>query len=164
MVEKTNNQNYIEPLECVAPNSQKSTESPLGYSKYLILGILFGIIFVKAEIISWFRIQEMFRFQSFHMYGVIGSAIVTAMISIQIIKRFGIKSISGEKIVIPTKEFHKGNVYGGFIFGLGWAIAGACPGPLFAQIGSGFLTIIVTFLSAVAGTWLYGFFREKLPH
>src|SRR5665213_2715594 len=119
--------------------------------KYLIIGILFGIILVKSEVISWFRIQEMFRLQAFNMYGIIGSAIVVGVISILIIKRFKLKTIRGEAIIIPKKEFHWGNVYGGLIFGLGWAITGACPGPLFAQIGSGFLVTIVTLISAIAG-------------
>ena len=132
--------------------------------KYLIGGILFGIILVKSEVVSWFRIQEMFRLQAFHMYGIIGSAIVVAMISVFIIKRFQIKPITGERVIIPDKKFHWGNVYGGLIFGLGWAVTGACPGPLFAQIGSGFFVIIITLLSAVAGTWVYGLLRNKLPH
>jgi uncharacterized membrane protein YedE/YeeE len=97
------------------------------------------------------------------MYGVIGSAVLVGMISIQVIKRFNIKTISGEKINIPTKEFRKGQIIGGFIFGLGWAMTGACPGPLFAQIGSGFTAVLVTLLSALAGTWTYGYFRDKLP-
>jgi uncharacterized membrane protein YedE/YeeE len=132
--------------------------------KYLITGIVFGIVFVKAEIISWFRIQEMFRLQSFHMYGVIGSAVITGMISVFIIKKFNIKTIGGEKISIAPKKFSKGQIYGGLIFGFGWAITGACPGPLFAQIGTGALAVGVTLLSAVSGTWVYGYFREKLPH
>lgn len=132
--------------------------------KYLITGIVFGILFVKAEIISWFRIQEMFRLQSFHMYGVIGSAVLTGMISVFLIKRFNIKTIGGEKIRIAPKKFSKGQIYGGLIFGFGWAITGACPGPLFAQIGTGAFAVAVTLLSAVLGTWIYGYFREKLPH
>lgn len=132
--------------------------------KYMIVGILFGIIFVKAEIISWFRIQEMFRLQSFHMYGVIGSAVLTGMISVLIIKKFNIKTIYGEKISIAPKKFNKGQIYGGLIFGFGWAITGACPGPLFAQIGTGAFAVIITLLSAIFGTWVYGYFREKLPH
>ena len=132
--------------------------------KYLFAGLLFGIILVKSEVISWFRIQEMFRLQSFHMFGVIGSAVVTGIISIWLIKKFKIKTISGQQIELPAKEFQKGQIYGGLIFGFGWAITGACPGPLFAQIGSGFGVIIVTLLSAVAGTWMYGLIREKLPH
>ena len=132
--------------------------------KYLVVGAIFGIVFVKAEIISWFRIQEMFRFESFHMYGVIGTAVVVGMISVQIIKARKAKSIEGEEIVIHDKEFNKGQIYGGLIFGLGWAITGACPGPLFAQMGAGFTVVIVTFLSAVFGTWVYGKFADKLPN
>ncbi|EPR67605.1 DUF6691 family protein [Cyclobacterium qasimii] len=141
----------------------KQGETGLSLLKYLFVGIVFGIIFVKGEIISWFRIQEMFRFQSFFMYGVIGSAILVGMVSIQIIKRFSIKTINGQVIKIADKKFNKGQIYGGFIFGLGWAITGACPGPLFAQIGTGFTVVIVSFLSAVAGTWVYGRFADKLP-
>lgn len=149
---------------CVAPNLREDHDKGLELLKYLILGIIFGIVFVKAEIISWFRIQEMFRLQSFHMYGVIGSAVVTGIISIQIIKRFNVKTIHGEAIVIPEKVFRKGQIIGGFIFGLGWAITGACPGPLFAQIGSGYTVVLVTLISALAGTWVYGKFSNKLPN
>jgi len=133
-------------------------------SKYLILGAVFGIILVKSEVISWFRIQEMFRLQSFHMYGIIGSAIVVAMISVALIKKLGGKSMEGETITTPEKKFHWGNVIGGLLFGLGWAITGACPGPLFAQIGSGFLVVGITLLFAIAGTWVYGLLKDKLPH
>ncbi len=132
--------------------------------KYLIIGVLFGIILVKSEVISWFRIQEMFRLQAFHMYGIIGSAIAVGMISIFLIKRLRLKTVGGEAVTVPKKEFHWGTIYGGLIFGLGWAITGACPGPLFAQIGSGFLVVTVTLFSAIAGTWFYGLLREKLPH
>lgn len=132
--------------------------------KYAILGILFGIVFVKAEIISWFRIQEMFRFQSFHMFGVIGSAIAVGMISIFLIKKYNARSAEGEQIHIEPKKFSKGQIYGGLLFGAGWALTGACPGPLFAQIGTGALVIIVTLLSAIGGTWVYGLIRNKLPH
>jgi uncharacterized membrane protein YedE/YeeE len=132
--------------------------------KYLIVGILFGIVFVKSEIISWFRIQEMFRLQSFHMYGIIGSAAITGMISVWLIKKFNIKTIHGEVIEFQSKKFTKGNVYGGLMFGFGWAITGACPGPLFAQIGTGATSIVITLLSAIAGTWFYGLLRDKLPH
>ncbi|WP_339879859.1 DUF6691 family protein [uncultured Algoriphagus sp.] len=154
----------IQETVCDAPNSQETGERGLALVKYLILGIIFGIAFVKAEIISWFRIQEMFRLDSFHMYGVIGSAIITGIISIQMIRRLKIKSMTGEGIKIPKKEFRKGQIIGGFIFGLGWAITGACPGPLFAQIGSGFTVVIITLLSAIAGTWVYGKFSDKLPN
>jgi uncharacterized membrane protein YedE/YeeE len=132
--------------------------------KYFLIGIFFGIILVKSEVISWFRIQEMFRLESFHMYGVIGSAIVTGIISILIIKKFNIKTLQGEKIKLYAKKFHKGQVYGGLTFGFGWALTGACPGPLFALIGSGALVISITLLSAIAGTWMYGMLRDKLPH
>jgi uncharacterized membrane protein YedE/YeeE len=132
--------------------------------KYFLVGIAFGIIFVKAEIISWYRIQEMFRLQSFFMYGVIGSAVMVGALSVFLIKKFNIKTLSGEKIVFHNKEFNKGQIIGGLIFGFGWAITGACPGPLFAQIGSGATVIAVTFLSAVLGTWIYGLLRDKLPH
>ncbi len=132
--------------------------------KYAAVGILFGIAFTKAEIISWFRIQEMFRLQSFHMYGVIGTAIGVGMISVWLIKKYKVKTIYGEAIEFHPKKFNKGQIYGGLIFGLGWAMTGACPGPLFAQIGSGFLVIVVVLLSAVAGTWVYGYLRDRLPH
>ncbi|WP_235938541.1 DUF6691 family protein [Chitinophaga solisilvae] len=124
--------------------------------KYLLAGIFFGILLVKTQVISWFRIQEMFQFTSFHMYGVIGTAVVTGIISVQLIKRFNIRTLAGEPIVIAPKQFSRGQIYGGLIFGTGWAITGACPGPLFAQIGSGFTVVAVTLLSAIAGTWIYG--------
>jgi len=132
--------------------------------KFLLLGTLFGIILIKAEAISWFRIQEMFRFQSFHMYGIICSAIVVGLISIQLIKKFNIKTFSGEEIKIEPKQFTKGNIIGGLMFGLGWAMTGACPGPLYALIGSGLLIVVVILLSAILGTYTYGVLRDKLPH
>jgi uncharacterized protein len=132
--------------------------------KFLIAGIIFGILLIKGQVVSWFRIQEMFRLQSFHMYGIIGSAIVVGMISILLIKTFKIRTISKEEIVIPPKKFQKGYIYGGLMFGFGWAITGACPGPLFAQIGSGASVVIITLLGAIAGTWTYGFFKQRLPH
>ena len=167
-----NNQNTVEtrhrldhPVECEAPNDQiKEGHIVLSNLKYLVLGILFGIVFVKAEVISWYRIQEMFRFHSFHMYGVIGSAVIVGIISVWIIKTFKIKTIQAERVIFYKKRFHWGQVIGGIIFGLGWAITGACPGPLFAQIGSGFLVVTVTLLSAIAGTWVYGLLSERLPH
>jgi uncharacterized membrane protein YedE/YeeE len=144
-------------------NSDLNT--PFWYNiKYLFTGILFGIVLVKSQVISWFRIQEMFRLQSFHMYGVIGTAVVTGMISVWLIKKFNIKTIGGEAIQFPEKKFNKGQIIGGLLFGFGWAMTGACPGPLFAQIGAGFTVISVVILSAVAGTWTYGKLRNKLPH
>lgn len=132
--------------------------------KYVAVGIFFGITFVKAEIISWYRIQEMFRLQSFHMYGVIGTAVVVGALSVFLIKKFKAKSIYGEEIVFHPKQFSKGQIYGGLLFGFGWAMTGACPGPLFAQIGTGAFVIVITLVSAIAGTWVYGYFRERLPH
>ena len=132
--------------------------------KYLAVGILFGVVFVKAEIISWFRIQEMFRLQSFHMYGVLGTAVVTGIISVWVIKKFKVRTIYGEPIELHPKQFNKGQIYGGLLFGAGWALTGACPGPLYALVGTGATVIIITLLSAIVGTWVYGRLREKLPH
>lgn len=132
--------------------------------KYAVAGLCFGILLVKAEVISWFRIQEMFRFESFHMYGVIGSAVVVGVISVFLIKRFKLKTINGDPITFQNKTFNWGTVYGGSLFGIGWAITGACPGPLFAQIGTGSTVVAVTLLSAIFGTYVYGLFRERLPH
>lgn len=155
----------IEIEEVINVDTSQSTLRPWWHNlKYTAVGILFGIVFIKAEIISWFRIQEMFQLTSFHMYGVIGTAVVMGIISVQLIKKLKIKSIHGEEITIDNKKFDKGQIYGGIIFGLGWAITGACPGPLFAQIGNGFGVISVTLLSAIAGTWVYGKFQRYLPH
>jgi uncharacterized protein len=154
----------VRSLDTICIN-ESELEHPWWYNlKYLLAGAMFGIILVKAEVLSWFRIQEMFRLQSFHMFGVIGSAVVVGMVSVWLIKKFNIKTIYGEPIEIQKKKFNKGQIYGGLIFGLGWALTGACPGPLFAQIGTGSTVIIVTLFSAIAGTWVYGKFREKLPH
>ncbi len=150
--------------DTVCVNDSKIQHPFLYNVKYLIVGTMFGIVFVKAEIISWFRIQEMFHLQSFFMYGVIGTAVVVGMISIWLIKRFRIKTFSGEEITFENKKFNKGQIYGGLIFGIGWAITGACPGPLFAQIGSGFFVTSITLLSAIIGTWFYGLIKERLPH
>ncbi|MCF6406312.1 YeeE/YedE family protein [Chitinophaga filiformis] len=132
--------------------------------QYLAAGALFGIILIKSEVISWFRIQEMFRLQSFHMYGVIGSAVITGIISVAIIKKTGVKTFYGEPITFRPKPFHKGQIFGGLLFGFGWALTGACPGPLFAQIGAGFTVSLATLASAILGTWVYGMLRDKLPH
>ncbi|GAB3241472.1 YeeE/YedE thiosulfate transporter family protein [Hymenobacter seoulensis] len=132
--------------------------------KYLVLGVLFGLILTKSEVISWWRIQEMFRFQSFHMYGIIGSAILVGLVSIQLIKRYRLKTISGDAIILADKKYSHGTWIGGVIFGLGWALTGACPGPLFAQLGSGVAGAAVLILAALAGTWTYSALREKLPH
>ncbi|QNS41896.1 YeeE/YedE family protein [Chryseobacterium manosquense] len=166
MQQNTEEKNDLElrSLDTVCINESQLQHRWYHNLKYLFLGILFGFIFIKAEVISWFRIQEMFRLQSFHMYGIIGSAILVAMISIFIIKKFNIKTIYGEEIIFHKKKFNKGQIYGGLIFGFGWALTGACPGPLFAQIGTGATVVVVTLFSAIAGTWVYGYFRDKLPH
>jgi uncharacterized membrane protein YedE/YeeE len=132
--------------------------------RFLITGFIFGIILIKAEVVSWFRIQEMFRFQSFQMYGIIGSAVVVGMISVLLIKKLNIKTIEGEPVKITPKEYTKGNVIGGLLFGFGWAMTGACPGPLYALVGSGLLIVLVVLLSAIMGTWVYGILKDKLPH
>jgi uncharacterized membrane protein YedE/YeeE len=154
----------VRSLDSICINTSQLNH-PWWYNlKYIITGILFGIILTKAEVISWFRIQEMFRLQSFHMFGVIGSAVVVGAISVFIIKKFNIKTIYGEEIDLASKPFNKGQIIGGLLFGFGWAMTGACPGPLYAQIGGGATVIFVTLLSAIFGTWVYGWLREKLPH
>ena len=132
---------------------------------YLLIGIFFGIVMFKSEAASWFRIYEMFRFESFHMYGIIGSALVLGMIGVQIIKKKKLKTFSGDPIYfIPKERSFKRYMFGGIIFGLGWALAGACPGPIFTLIGAGYLPILVVFAGALLGTFLYGLLKEKLPH
>lgn len=132
--------------------------------KFLLIGTLFGTVLTKTEAVSWFRIQEMFRFQSFHMYGIIGSAVVVGAISVWIIKKFKIKSIDREEISIPDKQFSKGQIIGGTIFGMGWALSGACPGPMYALLGAGYSTVIIVIISALLGTWTYSYIKPKLPH
>jgi uncharacterized membrane protein YedE/YeeE len=135
------------------------------YLFYLFLGIFFGIVLIKSEVVSWFRIQEMFRFQSFHMYGIIGSAILTGAISVILIKKLNIKTFSGETINLKPKPVMKtANFVGGAIFGLGWAFTGACPGPVYALIGFGESVFILVLISALAGTMVYGIIKDKLPH
>lgn len=132
---------------------------------YILLGVFFGIVMSKSEAISWYRIQEMFRFQSFHMYGIIGSALVFGIVLIQIIKRFGLKSVEGSAINLAPKDFSVPRyLFGGIFFGLGWALTGACPGPIFVLIGQGYLAFLVVLASAVLGTFVYGLLRERLPH
>ena len=135
------------------------------FIKYLLVGVVFGITLTKAEIISWYRIYEMFRFQSFHMYGVIGTSVVLGIVIIQFIKRSNLKSIEGEEISIPPKDKGwKRYLFGGTIFGLGWALTGACPGPLFIQVGNGFLVMLVAIAAALLGTYCYGILKDRLPH
>lgn len=134
--------------------------------RYLLAGTFFGFVLVKSEVISWFRIQEMFRFDSFHMYGIIGSAILVGLISIQLIKRFNAKDMDGNPITIAPKDPStvRRYIFGGSLFGLGWAMVGACPAPLFILLGSGVSIIIIPILSAIAGTWVYGLVKDHLPH
>ncbi|AXT62328.1 YeeE/YedE family protein [Aquimarina sp. AD10] len=132
---------------------------------YLFIGIFFGIVLFKSEAASWFRIYEMFQFKSFHMYGIIGSAVGLGIIVIQLIKKLNIKSLYGEGIKIqPKNRSFKRYMFGGIIFGLGWALAGACPGPMFVLLGAGYLPILIVIISSILGTFLYGIIKHKLPH
>jgi uncharacterized protein len=142
------------------------SRKPRHLALYLFIGILFGIVITRAEVISWFRIQEMFRFQGFHMFGVFMTALPTAIITVQAMKRFNIHTLDGEPVSVPPKSMGRGIRYvaGGLIFGLGWALTGACPGPLAALLGSGIGVIAVVILSALVGTWVYGAVRPRLPH
>lgn len=154
----------VRSLDTMCVN-ESQIKHPWWYNfKYSLVGIFFGITFVKAEIISWYRIQEMFRLESFHMYGVIGTAVAVGALSVFLIKKLRIKTIYGEPITFHPKTFNKGQIFGGLLFGFGWAMTGACPGPLFAQVGTGATVILISILSAIAGTWVYGYFRDKLPH
>jgi uncharacterized membrane protein YedE/YeeE len=137
----------------------------MNFLKYILVGFIFGIVLTKAEAVSWYRIYEMFHFQSFHMYGIIGVAVATGLIGIQLIKIKKLKDIDGNPIYIQDKE--KGNIrywIGGILFGLGWALVGACPGPIFILLGAGFLSVGLVLLGAIFGTFLYGLFKDKLPH
>ena len=132
---------------------------------YLGIGIFFGIVMIKSEAASWFRIYEMFQFNAFHMYGIIGSALVLGVIIIQLIKRNKLKSIFGEQIQIAPKEKSISRyLIGGIIFGLGWALVGVCPGPMFVLVGAGYLPVLVVIVSALLGTLIYGILKNKLPH
>lgn len=133
--------------------------------KYILAGIFFGVIMAKSEAVSWYRIQEMFRFQSFHMYGIIGSAVMCGIIMVQLIKRLKLRDIRGNKILFSPKE--RGiwrYLLGGSVFGLGWALIGACPGPLFVNVGLGYPAYLVSIAFAVLGTYLYGRLKDRLPH
>lgn len=136
------------------------------YLKYLVIGVGFGFVLVKSEVVSWFRIQEMFRFDSIHMYGIIGLAVIVGVISVQLIKRFNLKDANGNSISIQPKDPSQITRYlaGGSIFGLGWALLGACPGPMFALLGSGLTIMIIPIITAAAGTYVYGMLRDTLPH
>ncbi len=135
------------------------------FLKFLLVGIFFGIVLVKSEAVSWYRIFEMFKFQSFHMYGIIGSAVVLGALFIWMLKKFKVKSIEGNEIDIPPKE--KGftrYIIGGIIFGLGWALAGACPGPMYILLGTGVFSMLIVIAAAILGTFVYGLLRHRLPH
>ena len=135
------------------------------YLKFLLVGIFFGIVLVKSEAVSWYRIYEMFKFQSFHMYGIIGSAIATGILFLQISKRTHLKSIKGSDINVPKKEQgFKKYIIGGIIFGLGWALIGACPGPMYILLGTGVYSMLIVIVAALFGTFLYGMLKNKLPH
>lgn len=135
------------------------------YLKFLVVGILFGIVMTKSEVISWLRIYEMFQFKSFHMYGIIGSAVILGVLTIQLIKRLKLKDLDGHPIEITPKTMaYKRYLIGGIIFGLGWALTGACPGPMFTLVGNGIGVMLIVILSATLGTFTYGIIKEKLPH
>jgi uncharacterized protein len=149
----------------VTPELESETAPRQAVVPYLLLGIVFGVVLTKTEVVSWYRIQEMFRFQAFHMYGVIGSALAVSMSSVALFKRLKVRALTGQEIVLAPKEYGTGRRYwiGGSIFGLGWALTGACPGPLVALIGSGVTVFAVALLAAIGGTWLYGVMRPRLP-
>lgn len=132
--------------------------------RFILAGVFFGFVLTKGEAISWYRMQEMFHFQSFHMFGIFMTAVSVGALSIFLLKKFNIRTLESESISIPDKTFNKGIIYGSLIFGFGWALTGACPGPLYAQLGSGIWVTIVMIASALFGTWTYALVREKLPH
>jgi uncharacterized membrane protein YedE/YeeE len=133
---------------------------------YLVLGAAFGAVLVEAEVVSWFRVQEMFRFQAFHMYGVLASAVATAWLSLLGLRRLGLRDAAGAPLCLPPKQLGSGVRYlvGGTIFGVGWALTGACPGPVAALIGAGVPVMVVVLAAALAGTWTYAYLRPRLPH
>ena len=154
-------------MSAIAPAAERRGVATgiAGLLPYLLVGTAFGFIAVKSQIVSWYRIQEMFRFDSFHMYGVIGSAVITAALSLWLLKRLGLRSRSGEPICLPPKDRSWTRyIAGGITFGLGWALVGACPGPIFALIGAGYPAFLVVLLGALAGTYAYGLLRLRLPH
>ena len=147
------------------PVAEPTRMSALYYFRFLMVGCFFGFVLVKAEVVSWYRIQEMFRFHSFHMFGVIGSAIIVSMLSLYLLRRFSNRSLTGERFTVqryPTTYFRY--AIGGSIFGIGWALTGACPGPILALIGGGMTAFLIVFAAAILGTWAYGWLKPKLPH
>ena len=166
----------VDPIECIdveqvpeelREQALREGNTLFSLTIYGLIGVYFGLALVKSEVVSWFRIQEMFRFDSFHMYGIIGSAVLVSALSVAAIKRFNLRTVHGEPIVIAPKTWTGiGTRYwlGGTLFGLGWALVGACPGPLFALVGGGVTVMILATVSALAGTWTYAYFRHRLPH
>lgn len=135
------------------------------YLKFLIVGIVFGIVLVKSEAVSWYRIYEMFRFESFHMYGIIGTAVGTGIILLLISKKFKIKNTEGSLMNVPPKESGMSRyIIGGTLFGLGWALSGACPGPMYILVGTGVFSMLIVIIAAILGTYVYGVIKDKLPH
>jgi uncharacterized membrane protein YedE/YeeE len=150
-----------------APTREAPATRPEPLWPYALLGIALGVVFIRSEVVSWFRIQEMFRFQAFHMYGIIGSAVAVGALGVRLIRRLGARSLTGRPMEIPTERFEApGYQYwlGGIAFGLGWGLLGACPGPIYVLFGSGVTVMAVAFLSALAGVWIYGALRHRLPH
>jgi uncharacterized membrane protein YedE/YeeE len=152
--------------DAAAAIDRPSSPAPSELLAYLIAGTYFGVVLTQSQVISWYRIQEMFRFQAFHMYGIIGSAVCVAALSLLLIKRSRITTLRGDPIVVSPKTMGRGYRYwiGGTMFGIGWALTGACPGPLFALVGNGVSVMAVAIVSALAGTWTYGYLRPRLPH
>ena len=150
-----------------ADATSTNSAPPRSLATFVVIGFLFGIVLIKSEVASWFRIQEMFRFDSFHMYGVIGCAMLVGSASVWLIKRFNVRAVNGDEIRFTPKEWRGvGTRYwlGGSIFGMGWALLGACPGPIFSLAGGGMTVMFVGLAAAIAGTWSYGYIRDHLPH
>lgn len=159
------------PLLDTATQERNTTQSRSGNGEklwpYVVLGLFLGLVFTKAEVISWFRIQEMFRFQSFHMYGIIGSAVAVGALGVWMVKRSTLRSLTRRTMEFPREPWQSPGYqywFGGAIFGLGWGLLGACPGPIYVLIGNGVTVMAAALLSAVAGAWAYGRFRDRLPH
>jgi uncharacterized protein len=155
-----------QPEPSLSPKGGREAITIRALAPYAVVGILLGVVLVKSEVIYWFRIQEMFRFRSFHMYGVLGSAFLTAFLSLRVVRHLGARARSGEVIVVAPKNLATGRRYwiGGSVFGAGWALSGACPGPLFALMGSGETVYVAAAIAALTGTWTYGYLRPHLPH
>jgi len=169
----------VEPDECidteqVAPQNRRRAlaegNAPLALAIYGLLGAYLGLVFTKSQVVSWFRIYEMFRFESFHMYGIIGSAVATAALSLWVIKKLKLTTVHGEPIQLSPKRWGDSRLpgarywMGGITFGLGWALLGACPGPLFALLGGGITVMLAALAAALVGTWTYAMLRYRLPH